>query len=257
MVGLLVSPTRLAVEPFLRSRLTRNRVGMADLAALALLYVARVSDGDKNPARSLASEYPATSVKTWQNLFNKARNFDLLGAPPRRGVAGGELTDKAQELITGTGKLDDESLDWWIEEQDYGPDVHRMHSMGGGKFVTDVQLSDLMAEQGNTDARRERGVYTEAEHAIARRQGGDLARQAAQRWSAYVARTRANNLALIRECQSVQNLRELWATGRDALEGDDALMAAWRLRGSQLSNPVISSPETMLRSSAWPDHEPN
>lgn len=75
---------------------------MADQANLALVYVMSVSAGERNPARSLAARYLGTSEKTWANRFNRLRSLGLLTPAPRRGVAGGQLTDMAHDLLGET-----------------------------------------------------------------------------------------------------------------------------------------------------------
>jgi hypothetical protein len=96
-----VNPTDAAAAPFLVSRRTRNGVGGLDRARLAAWYVAQVAGGDRNPARTLAERYPDSSYKTWTNVFSRMRTQQpaLLTEPPRRGAAGGDLTDHADRLL--------------------------------------------------------------------------------------------------------------------------------------------------------------
>lgn len=97
----LLSPTDGIVRPFLTRRRSRNRVGDVDRALLANWYVVQVQHGDRNPARTLADAYPETSYKTWANLFSQMRSQRpaLLTEAPRRGVAGGWLTDHGERLV--------------------------------------------------------------------------------------------------------------------------------------------------------------
>jgi hypothetical protein len=95
----LGSPEQVAVEPFLVAGPRRNAVTMTEQARLALVYVLRVNAGECNPARVLATRYAGTSEKTWMNRFNRLRSLGLLTPAPRRGVAGGTLTDLGLELL--------------------------------------------------------------------------------------------------------------------------------------------------------------
>jgi len=100
-VATLISPADLVVTPFLAARRTRNRVSDVDRARLAQWYVVQVAGGNRNPARTLADRYPESSFKTWTHIFGQMRSQEpaLLTAPPRRGVAGGRLTDHAEGLL--------------------------------------------------------------------------------------------------------------------------------------------------------------
>lgn len=97
----LTSPADLAARPFLLSRRTRNRVSDADRARLCAWYVAAVAGGDRNPARTLADRFPESSYQTWANVLSQARTREpaLLTPAPRRGVAGGDLTEYAEGLL--------------------------------------------------------------------------------------------------------------------------------------------------------------
>lgn len=105
MSSILVRPTDLVadppVRPFLESRRTRNKVAQVDRARLVAWYVERAQAGDPNPARTLAQRYPESSFKTWANVIHQARTQvpKLLTPAPRRGLAGGQLTEHAQRLI--------------------------------------------------------------------------------------------------------------------------------------------------------------
>lgn len=93
----------MTAAPFLAARRTRNRVSDADRAQLAWWYVQQVDGGDRNPAQTLAERYPETSAKTWANHFTRMRSQSpaLLTDAPRRGVAGGSLTEHAERLLFG------------------------------------------------------------------------------------------------------------------------------------------------------------
>lgn len=104
--GVLSGPERLAVDPFLVATARRDSVTVAEHAGLALVYVLSVAAGERNPARALATRYPGSSEKTWTNRFNRLRSLGLLTPAPRRGVAGGELTPRAIELLGSDLRLD-------------------------------------------------------------------------------------------------------------------------------------------------------
>lgn len=93
------SPEGLAIDAFLVAGPRRNAVTMRDQARLALVYVMRVNAGERNPARALAARYAGTSEKTWMNRFTRLRSLGLLTPAPRRGVAGGDLTDLSLDLL--------------------------------------------------------------------------------------------------------------------------------------------------------------
>lgn len=211
------------VQPFLDARLTRQSVGRVELARLALEYVTRVQNGDSHPATSLATEYPETSAGTWNNQFTKARKAGLLTDAPRRGVAGGQLTDAAWELVLGF--------------------IPKMHETTSG-LLADDQLQDLINADLNERARERdrlaRGDFTPEEYAKARVQGAsqvELVREARRREWAY-------DLDTIRACRTPAELRILWLENRQEFEANPQLLAAWKAQGRTLQNPVISSPET-------------
>lgn len=96
---MLVQPSDLRLRPFLDAAKTRNPVTRAEQAALAFEYCQMVRDGHRNPAAALAERFPETSAKTWANRFHRLRRLGLLTDPPRRGVAGGMLTESAAALL--------------------------------------------------------------------------------------------------------------------------------------------------------------
>lgn len=97
----LVASPDAVVRPFLESRVTRNKVAQLDRARLVAWYVERAQAGDPNPARTLAERYPESSFKTWANVIHQARTQvpALLSPAPRRGLAGGYLTEFAERLV--------------------------------------------------------------------------------------------------------------------------------------------------------------
>lgn len=111
-------PSQDVLEPFLSNRATRNKIEPEALARLAWEYVIRVHEGDRNPARSLADEFPGSSFKTWANLFSRARAAGFLTKPPRRGVAGGELTEAAWELLALAPQPSPELYAEYLDERD-------------------------------------------------------------------------------------------------------------------------------------------
>lgn len=114
------SLTDRAAAPFLESRRTRNRVREVDRAELAAWYVAQVAGGDRNPAKTLSDRYPDSSYKTWANVFNRARTQQptLLTDPPRRGVAGGVLTEHAERVLGYSSKVEGDIGNLYEEGRD-------------------------------------------------------------------------------------------------------------------------------------------
>ena len=124
----LVRPERLLVDPFLAAGPRRNPVTMTEQARLALTYVLCVDAGERNPARALAARYADTNEKTWVNRFHRLRSLGLLTAAPRRGVAGGHLTDRAIELLSGPMP---------------GPELVAAHEVDAEVRLTDAQYLEL------------------------------------------------------------------------------------------------------------------
>jgi hypothetical protein len=69
------------------------------LATICRLYVDLLARGDDHPVQSLAAQMHL-GEKTVRNLLYRAREAGLLTSPGR-GRAGGELTDKAKEILDG------------------------------------------------------------------------------------------------------------------------------------------------------------
>ena len=146
MEGFFSTPTDVAVRPYLESRRTRNRVAEADRARLAAWYVQQVESGDRNPARTLAQRYPGTSYKTWANVFSQARTEApaLLTPAPRRGVAGGHLTEHAERLV-GAPEIAVDLATTYAETRQVTPGVTR--AVGEGRVAApERSLFDTDAE---------------------------------------------------------------------------------------------------------------
>lgn len=149
---MLIRITDLAVRPFLVGRTTRNRVGELERALLAEWYVARVVDGDRNPARTLADRYPESSYKTWANIFSRMRTQEpaLLTGAPRRGVAGGWLTDHAEAILGyGEAAVPAALREEYEATRDIYPAPVRRHRRTApparSKFATDAEYDDAYA----------------------------------------------------------------------------------------------------------------
>ncbi|WP_344203750.1 hypothetical protein [Aeromicrobium alkaliterrae] len=148
--------TDLATAPFLSSRRTRNKVSDEDRARLVAWYVAQVAGGDRNPARTLADRYPDSSFKTWANIFSRARTEQpvLLTAAPRRGVAGGVLTDHAERLLGFSSDVPDELVEvYQAEREEHAASVRydkRVKPPRRSRFSTDAEYEatfDLWAQR--------------------------------------------------------------------------------------------------------------
>jgi len=77
---------------------------------VAIRYARCVERGSRRPARDVAAEYASERhpwIARWEqvrDLAHEARERGLLTYPPRRGMPGGVLTDKAREMLGGTAK---------------------------------------------------------------------------------------------------------------------------------------------------------
>lgn len=71
---------------------------LAETAALCAEYVGLLDAGDPAPVRTLAARYHR-SEKRIRNLLSSARGELLTASPPGR--AGGQLTNKAKEILSG------------------------------------------------------------------------------------------------------------------------------------------------------------
>lgn len=225
-----LSITDAVVAPFLRSRRTRQPYDRADLARLALEYVARACDPldpDSNPAKTLAREYPETSAKTWANLFTKARAAGLLTPPPRRGVAGGDLTPEGWNVVSGT----------------VGYVAPRW---AGDHFAeTDDDLQDLLNARLNHQSRKQRGDLSESEIAqyeLAERRAArvngrtprDIRGEVRRRQAVFAAHVEREWIRQVEQTQTVDDLKALWARERSVFEANPRLMDAWKARGRSL-----------------------
>ena len=72
-------------------------------AHLASRYVEAIKAGDRRPIRTLSQWLESIDLpladETIRGLLKQARNSGLLTNPPRKGVAGGELTEKAYIVL--------------------------------------------------------------------------------------------------------------------------------------------------------------
>ena len=73
------------------------------LARLARRYVEAINAGDRRPIQTLSQWLESIDLpladETIRGLLKQARNSGLLTDPPRKGVAGGELTEKAYIVL--------------------------------------------------------------------------------------------------------------------------------------------------------------
>jgi hypothetical protein len=99
MVGRLrivdVDSARLAA--FLVDGRGRRKRTDEDFARLAWEYVLLVNEGDPSPAKTLSDRHGGSSA-VWANRISEARRRGLLTAP-EPGEAGGQLTDRGEELM--------------------------------------------------------------------------------------------------------------------------------------------------------------
>ncbi len=89
-----------------------GRAGRSDdfYAVWAVAYLERVRAGSRHPAKDLAARPPfrlkgdlpdagGASVNTVRDILQEARRRGLLSSPPR-GTSGGELTEKAERILS-------------------------------------------------------------------------------------------------------------------------------------------------------------
>jgi hypothetical protein len=98
-LGLTMPTPRRAARPVKIQERTHGRD--ATYARLAEAYVAAWAAGSRTPATDVARRWKLSAAKV-RDLLHKARRRDLLTDTPS-GKIGGELTDKARELL-GRGK---------------------------------------------------------------------------------------------------------------------------------------------------------
>ena len=105
-------------ESYLRPFLTEREHGKArpdkDYAQLAWVYVGLLERGITTPAAYLAEKHGHGSAAVWANRLSAARSRGLL-TRVNRTTAGGELTDRAMEVL-GYDQVDDEETDRQIAE---------------------------------------------------------------------------------------------------------------------------------------------
>ncbi|GAA0530792.1 hypothetical protein GCM10010172_09360 [Paractinoplanes ferrugineus] len=104
----LVNPSAVYLAPFLEDARGRRSRDDTDYAGLALEYAFLVQDGDRSPAKTLATKHGGASG-TWANRIAEARRRGLL-TPVKSGEAGGGVTDKAMKLINPKWSPEDDAL---------------------------------------------------------------------------------------------------------------------------------------------------
>ena len=97
--ALAIAAFRMANDFAERPRPGSAGRGDTHYAAVAASYVALLDAGDPRPVAALADQLHL-SVTTVRNLLYKARERGLLTSAGR-GRAGGQLTDKAKEMLSG------------------------------------------------------------------------------------------------------------------------------------------------------------
>ncbi|MGI8709714.1 MAG: hypothetical protein ACR2LA_01790 [Acidimicrobiales bacterium] len=86
-------------------RPVRRGRGDAFYAALAAEYVALLHGGEPAPVKVLAEQRGETAKYVREQISRcRPRGHGMLTDPPRRGVPGGELTDKARAVLAGPGQ---------------------------------------------------------------------------------------------------------------------------------------------------------
>ncbi len=68
-------------------------------------YVTLIQEGDRSPAKTISERMGSGSPAVWANRISEARKRGLL-TEVRSGQSGGELTEKAHELLFGTDPED-------------------------------------------------------------------------------------------------------------------------------------------------------
>lgn len=93
----LTRPSDVDLQAFRSDRRGLEARTDRDFAELAFHYVMHVSEGDRHPAKTLADQL-GTTPATMVNRIREARKRGLL-TPTTPGRSGGELTDRACELL--------------------------------------------------------------------------------------------------------------------------------------------------------------
>ncbi len=91
--------TNITPEPFIDVR-RPGRAGRPDwpYALWAARYVEAVGENPRRPVARLATQFPGHSADSIRAILNNARRRGLLTAA-RHGLAGGDLTDKAKQVL--------------------------------------------------------------------------------------------------------------------------------------------------------------
>ena len=104
--GPFTSPSNLALAGFRESGRGRGRRTDRDFAELAMEYVMLIQEGDRSPAKTISERTGGGSPAVWANRISEARKRGLL-TEVRPGQSGGELTEKAHELLFGADPDDE------------------------------------------------------------------------------------------------------------------------------------------------------
>jgi hypothetical protein len=93
----------VAAAPPAPKRAGRRGLPDVEYAKVAAAYVARI--GQRNPVEEVAREMHYSHQRI-REMLRTARRRGLLTDPPRRGRAGGDLTDRARRLLREEGASD-------------------------------------------------------------------------------------------------------------------------------------------------------
>jgi hypothetical protein len=104
--GPFVSPSAIGLAGFRESGRGRGRRTDRDFAELAMEYVMLIQEGDRSPAKTISERTGGGSPAVWANRISEARKRGLL-TEVRPGQSGGELTEKAHELLFGADPDDE------------------------------------------------------------------------------------------------------------------------------------------------------
>jgi hypothetical protein len=128
-------------EPFIDIR-RPGRAGRPDwpYALWAVRYVEAVSENPLRPVASLATQFPGHSADCIRAILSNARKRGLLTAA-RNGVAGGDLTDKAKQVLDERGF---EEAVWRSEEA--AKRTHIVYAWRGRYQALLARLTEIMDE---------------------------------------------------------------------------------------------------------------